>query len=262
MYRKLNKKRLFQQIAFVSSLAVLSSCSWFFSSDFDSDGGGGNFSVDFSNGGLAIGTVVAANGRKALKPFERWRYADQLASHVLLANPDLEGKVDSYEYVSRRVGKPFASLVQGYRLEGDLSQQAIEQFRQFELRRKYLLMATITPLEQEIQLPPDRVQIPGDLNKEVEDYEEVRYQTVRLASVRVQLYDTESATKIAEREFRSDDNGVSIATERESRKYVGNSLLATLSNIATDPNGDGKYPPAPSRDVVLNYIWERIAEAI
>ena len=94
MYRKLNKKRFFQQIAVASSIAVLSSCSWFFSSEFDNDGGGGNFSVDFSNGGLAIGTVVAANGRKALKPFERWRYADQLASHVLLANPDLEGKVE------------------------------------------------------------------------------------------------------------------------------------------------------------------------
>ena len=264
MYQKLNKKSILLRLVISASVFVLSSCSWIFTDDFGGDGGsvGRGFPVDFSNGGLALGAVVNGRGRPALKPFERWRYADQLASHILLANPELEGQVDSYEYVSRRVGQPFASLVQGYRLEGDLSSRAIEQFRQHQLRRKYLMMVTITPLDQEIPLTPDREEVAGNLNKEVQDYYEERYQTIRLASVRVQVYDTESAAKVADREFRSDDNGVALATERQSKKYVGNSILAKLSNIATDPNGEGKHPKAPSREVVLNYIWERVAESI
>jgi len=88
-----------------------------------------------ATGGLAIGAVVSANGRDALKPYQRWRYADQLASYILHANPQLHGQVDSYEYVSKRMGKPFANLLKSYRLTGDLDGESLDALRSAELRQ-------------------------------------------------------------------------------------------------------------------------------
>jgi len=55
-----------------------------------------SYEQDRLPGGLVVGAVVNAEGRSALKPYQRWRYADQVASHILAVNPGLSGHVDSY----------------------------------------------------------------------------------------------------------------------------------------------------------------------
>ena len=260
MYQKLNKSSQIKCFLIAVSAALLTSCT----NGHIGSGSGGGISIDFSDEGLAVGTVVHAQGRSALAPYQRWRLADQLASHILYSSPHLEGKVDSYEYVAKRVGEPFGSLVQSYRLEGDLSDRALSVFRDAELRRRYLMMVSISPLEESIELHPDASPVVGQMNREVKDYYDMRYQTIRLAEIRVQVYDTFSASKVSDQVYRSDDNGVSLARERNSRQYVGNSLLAALSNSASNgfKHSSNAYPPAPSNDDVMNYLWRGIASSL
>jgi len=228
----------------------------------DGYGYGGGARAEVPESGLAIGAVVAAQGRSALKPYKHWRHADRLASHILNANPHMQGRIDSYEYVSKRMGAPFKELVKSYRLNGDLDAEALNAVRSAQLRRRYLMMVSILPNEETIELSPDKEAVIGRLNEDVDDYYDVRYQTIRLASVRVQVYDTVSGQKLSDDIFRSDDGGVSLAAERNSRKYVGNSIVATISNSATNGFRESEYPPAPANDTVYNYLWGRIARGV
>ena len=212
--------------------------------------------------GLAVGAVVSANGRDALKPYQRWRYADQLASHILAANPQLQGQVDSYEYVSKRMGAPFAKLVKGYRQTGDLDGLALDALRSAELRRRHLMMVNILPFEEVNELSSDSKDIVGRYNDEVDDYYDVSYQTIRVLALRVQVYDTVAGSKIYDDIFRSDHGGVSLASERTARKYVGNSVVATLSNSLTSGFRDNEYPPAPKTEDVFRFLWGKIAEVV
>ncbi len=260
MYQKLNKLSQIKGFAVAASIALLSACA-FSPSERDDSG----LSIDFSRDGLAVGAVVHATGRPALQPFERWRHADQLASHILYSNPQLEGQVDSYEYVAKRVGEPFNSLVQSYRLEGDISSRALQVFSEKKLRRRYLMMVSILPIEESIELQPDAQPVVGRMNRSVEDYFDMKYQTIRLAALRVQVYDTVAARKVADRVFRTDDKGVSLATTRHRRRYVGNSLLAALANSVTNgfrDSGSAQYPAAPSIDDVMNYLWRGVASSL
>jgi len=111
-----------------------------------------SYEQDRLPGGLVVGAVVNAEGRSALKPYQRWRYADQVASHILAVNPGLSGHVDSYEYMAARVGKPLDSLLKGYRREGRFNSDAIEALTQSQLRRRYLMMVNILPNEQSFPL--------------------------------------------------------------------------------------------------------------
>jgi len=64
---------------------------------------------------------------------------------------------------------------------------------------------------------------------------------------------------------RSDDGGRTLANESRSRKYVGNSVLAAISNsISNGLNGtvNGAYPAPPDREAVLNRIWNSIATQV
>ena len=211
--------------------------------------------------GIAVGAVVSLGGSK-LEPYQRWRYADQLASYILEANPDLKGRVDSYQYVSRRMGKPFETLVKAYRLDGELRGAALDALTAAQLRRRHLMMVSILPVDEEIQLPPERKAVIGRLNAEVDDYYTTQYQTIRLLALQVQVYDTVTGNLVSEEIFRSDDDGVSWATERKSVEYVGNSLLATLSNSALKTIQPGAYPKAPDRDDLIDGIWQRVAASV
>lgn len=266
MYQKLNKSSQIKQFLVICSVALLSSCSWSaydgYSDERGSHDGATALSIDFSQGGLAVGAVVNAHGRSPLRAFERWKKADQLASHILYSNPQLQGSVDSYEYVSKRVGEPFESLIQSFRLEGDLSDRALQAFKAAELRRRYLMLVSISPHEESIELQPELDPVIGQMNREIEDYYDARYQTIRLSAVRVQVYDTQQASKVFDQEFRSDDGGVALASERQSREYVGNSLLAALTNSAANGFKRTGYPAAPDKDDVMIYIWQRIANSL
>ena len=272
MFQKLYKWKQIQRITMVCLLGSFSvSCA--FLPPLEGESGQSSIGRQGSNidgvdsfagatGGLAIGAVVSANGRDALKPYQRWRYADQLASYILHANPQLHGQVDSYEYVSKRMGKPFANLLKSYRLTGDLDGESLDALRSAELRRRYLMMVNILPFEEINELSPDSNGVVGKYNEEVDDYYDVQYQTIRVLALRVQVYDTAAGSKIYDDIFRSDHGGVSLATERTSRKYVGNSLVATLSNSFSNGFRDNEYPPAPKTDDVFQFLWGRIAEEV
>lgn len=253
MYQKLYKLIPFKRLALLPALAFLvSSCQSF-------DPCGGN---QCPPEGLIVGAVVHAQGRSALQPFERWRYADQLASHILASHPQLSGSVDSYQYLSRRMGTPLNPLIQSYRLDGELSTRALESLKRAELRRRYLLLASILPNEQSFPLKPDIEPVIGQLNSEVHDYYDLNRQTILMTGVRVQVYDTYSQRKVFDKVVASDDGNHMLATQSRSRQYVGNSLLASISNTvsnALNGSASGAYPAPPKRDDVLTHIWGRIA---
>lgn len=213
--------------------------------------------------GLVVGAVMNANGRSSLSSHQRWRYTDQLASSILTANPELSGSIDSFEYLNRRVGAPLKTVLQNYRLEGNLNGQSLEVLKNAQLRRRYLMLASILPNEQSFPVKQDLEPVIGQLNRDVHDYYDLNRQTVLLTAVRVQIYDTYTGRQISDTVVRSDDGGRMLATESRSRKYVGNSLLASISNsIANGLNGSvaGAYPAPPKRDDVLAQIWKRVAE--
>jgi len=254
MYQKLYKSKQFKRFASLFGLALfVSACH---------QGCQPPIAEQYAPSGLVVGAVVNAPGRPVLRSFERWRYADQLASRILDSNPELSGSVDSYEYLSRRVGAPLSSLLQSFRLEGDLSERALHAFKHAELRRRYLMMVTILPEEQSFPLKPDIKPVVGQMNREVQDYYDLNRQTILLTAVRVQVYDTVSARMVSSAVIRSDDGGRMLATENSSRKYVGNSLLASISNSVSNAlNGSisGAYPKPPKHDDVLERIWTRVA---
>lgn len=218
-----------------------------------------------ARGGLAVGFVVNSGSAAALKSHERRRYADKLASAILEFNPSLSGHLDSYTYVSTRVGKPFSNLISGYRLEGDLSERAFRQFSDAQLRRRYLMLATISSVDQVVELPADVKPRSGPSNYNLGDYEEVKMHTVRLNAVRVQVYDLLANRKIRDDIFSSDDQDMMLATKSEGRRYVGNSLLAAIANGVSNRirhGGDLNHPRAPGRDMTLDYLWRRVAQSL
>lgn len=270
MYQKLYNWKQIRRIATVSIGALLlAAChSCVVPPDPDNQFGnrlGDQYGDRIDPSGLVVGAVISSAGGPQLKPFERWRYADQLASTILHNNPELSGHIDSYEYLVKRVGEPLNSLLQGYRLEGDLSDRALETLKRKQLRRRYLMLVTLLPNEQSLPLKPDMQPVIGPINREVQDYYDLNRQTVLLTSVRVQVYDTVSARKISDITVRSDEGGRMLATESKSRKYVGNSLLASISNsvsnVINGGAGDG-YPAAPRKDDVLAFIWGHVAEKL
>ena len=103
------------------------------------------------------------------------------------------------------------------------------------------------------------------MNREVKDYYDQNRQTILLTAVRVQVFDTVTGSKISDNLVRSDDGDRMLATESRSRQYVGNSVLATITNAVSNAlsnSPEGQYPPPPKRDDVLNHIWTRIAEQV
>ena len=91
----------------------------------------------------------------ALKPYERSNHAYDIARNILSANPRLRGNISGYRYVSQRVGKNFKSFVNRFRLEGDLSRGALAEFKHRKMERRFLLLATISPLDEIIELPAE-----------------------------------------------------------------------------------------------------------
>lgn len=285
MYQKMYKLRVLRVAAIASALTLLSACSILGGSDwsfYKAQGHGGHAhrhgngssnalpggSADLSgqdpngyeNGfppedGIAIGAVVRAGGDSTLKNYQRWKYSDQIASHMLASNPELQGRVDSYKYVSKRIGNPYGAILEGYRLEGDLTSNALQQIQGYKLRRRFLLLASILPYEETTELPPERKVVTGRLNPEVEDYYDVRYQTIRDLAVKIHVYDTVSGHKVFEDVFHSAQTGKSLATEKKSRKYEGNSVLGAFSNTAANGFKDPSHPKPPRKDDVLQYIW-------
>ncbi len=218
-----------------------------------------------SVGGLAVGFVVNHESSKSLKSYQRHLYSDQLATFILENNPQLKGNIDSYNYVSTRIGKPFESLINSYKLEGDLSPRALTQLKNAQLRRRFLMLVSILPVDEEIQMSVDVEPVLGAAYPEVEDYEDVRYQTGRLKAVKVQVYDTSQGRKVLDQIYSSDHGGLLLAAERNGRRYVGNSLLGAMANSVTNRirnSGSSGHPPAPSSAATLNYIWERIAKSM
>lgn len=230
-------------------------------------GGAGSISQSsLVNEGLAVGFVTNHGDIGAFKPYQRLRYANKLASAILESNPRLQGQVDSYSYVSARMGKePFKSLVNSYRLEGDLGPRALEQLKTAQLRRRYLMLATISPVDEAIQLPVDVQPAAGRSNPDVEDYQDVELHTVRLKAVRVQIYDTYTRRKIQDNTYSSDDQDIMLATRRKGTRYLGNSLFGALANGVANSvkqSSDSVHPPAPSSEQTLDYLWRRIAQTV
>lgn len=216
-----------------------------------------------SSDGLAVGFITKSGKGTALKPYQRSRYADRLASSILASNPGLRGRVDSYAYVSARIGSPFNDVINSYRLEGDLSPRSLVQLKSAQLRRRYLMLATISDIDEAIELPVDVNPVVGPSNPEVDDYQDVRFQTVRLKAIRVQMYDTHSASKIMDKIYSSDDRDIMLATERSGRRYVGNSLLGAFANSVSNRvkrASDVEHPPAPTSEQTLDYLWGQIAQ--
>lgn len=215
--------------------------------------------------GLAVGFVANHGEMPALKPYQRARYADKLASAILESNPRLQGNLDSYRYFAARMGKPTADIINGYRLEGELSPRALKQLQIGQLRRRYLMLATISPVNEAIELPVGVTPVVGPANADVDDYEELRFQTVRLKAVRVQLYDTRKGVKVQDRIYRSDDQDIMLASERSGTRYLGNSLLGALANSVSNRvrrSSDVKHPPAPGSELTLDYLWRQIARSL
>lgn len=212
--------------------------------------------------GLAVGFVTNSGKGAALKAYQRSRYTDRLASSILATNPRFRGQVDSYAYVSARIGAPFKDLINSYRLEGDLSPRSLRQIQSAQLRRRYLMLATISDIDEAIELPVEVNSVVGPSNPDVDDYQDVRFQTVRLKAIRVQMYDTQAATKIMDKIYSSDDQDIMLATERSGRRYVGNSLLGAFANSVSNRvrrASDVEHPPAPSSEQTLDYLWGLIA---
>ena len=214
--------------------------------------------------GLVVGAVLNAGNGSALAAHERWRYADQLASHILDVNPQLRGNIDSYQYLSKRVGKPLGPILQGYRLSGELSEDALDALKAAQLRRRYLMLASISSREESLPLKPDLEPVVGPRNRDVHDYYELKRQTVLNTAVRVQVYDTYTGRKIHEDIISSHDDGRMLATENRSRKYVGNSVVAAISNTITNglTGSSAAYPAPPKRDDVLARMWSNLAEKL
>lgn len=216
-------------------------------------------------GGLAVGFVVNSGGGAALKAHQRQRYSDKLASAILEENPEMSGNLDSYAYVSARVGKPFAGLVNSYRLEGTLSPRAIDQLHAAQLRRRYLLLATIAPIDQIVELPAEVRPRSGPANLDVEDYQDVRLHTVRLKAVKIEVYDLLARRKMMEKILSSDDQNSMLATQSGGQRYVGNSLLAAIANSVGNRirhGGDLKYPGAPDQQRTLDHLWRQVARSL
>lgn len=209
-----------------------------------------------------MGFVVNSGKSSALKDYQRANYTDKLASAILAANPALEGRLDSHRYVSARVGDPMADLIKSFRLEGELSDRAMNQLHNAQLRRRYLMLATISPIDQVIELQADVKRRSGPANYNLEDYEDVRLHTVRLKAVRVQTYDLVTRRRIQDETYSSDDHDTMLATEVEGRRYVGNSLLAAIANGFSNRikyGGDLDHPAAPASDRTLDHLWRQIA---
>jgi len=249
---------LIRTIALSIALAVLAGCAKD-SSQWSSSGSA------VAQDGLAVGFVVNSGKESSLKNHERLRYADKLASAILEFNPAMAGNLDSYGYVEARVGKPFSDLVNSYRLEGDLSDRAMGQFHSAQLRRRYLMLATISPIDQVVELQAEVNPKSGPSNYDLEDYEEVRLHTVRLKAVRVQVYDLRARRKIQDEVYSSDAQNTMLATEAEGRRYVGNSLLAAIANGVSNRiqhGGDLDHPKPPAQEVTLDHLWRQIAQSL
>ena len=213
-------------------------------------------------GGLAVGFVTTSGSASALKPYQRARYADRLASAILEMNPGLTGQVDSYSYVSARIGKPFGDMVKSYRLEGQLSKSFLRQLKTSQLRRRYLMLASILDIDKTYELPVEVTPLSGPSNPDLKDYQNVRFHTVRFKAVNVQVYDTHNGRKIIDEIISSDQQDVMLASERSGRRYLGNSLLGALANSVSNRvqgASDTDHPRAPSADVALDYLWRQIA---
>ncbi len=231
-----------------------------------SDGFGSINQSSLVSEGLAVGFVTNHSDIAAFKPYQRLRYANKLASAILESNPRMQGQVDSYSYVSARMGKTaFKSVIDSYRLEGDLGPRALEQLKAAQLRRRYLMLATISPVDEAIQLPVDVRPAAGRSNPDVEDYQDVELHTVRLKAVRVQVYDTYAGRKVQDETYSSDDQDIMLATHRTGRRYLGNSLFGALANSVANSvkqSSDSEHPPAPSSEQTLDYLWRRIAQNV
>jgi len=217
------------------------------------------------SGGLAVGFVVNSQGGSKLKPYERHRYADQLASYILRNNPGLHGNIDSYAYVSARMGTVFNPFLDGFRLEGELGKRALEQVKQASLRRRFLMLASIYPVDDTLELPVTVDSVEGISNPELADYEDVRFQTARLKAVRLLVYDTVKGRRVLDKVYSSGDDNRVFATERTGRRYKGNSLLGALANSVSNRvrrASDVNHPPPPSEAETLKYIWRRISESL
>lgn len=250
---------LLRTIALSIALAGLAACAK------DSGWWSGPAASAVKQDGLAVGFVVNSGQSSSLKSHQRLRYADKLASAILEYNPALTGSLDSYEYVSARVGKPFADLVNSYRLEGSLSDRALNQFYEAQLRRRYLMLASISPVDKVFELQAEVNPKSGPANYDLEDYEDVRLHTVRLNEVRVQVYDLRARRMIQDKVYRSDNQDTMLATEAQGRRYVGNSLLAALANGVSNRvrhGGDIDHPKAPERDVTLDHLWKQVAQSL
>jgi len=215
--------------------------------------------------GLAVGFVVKSHGSAALKAYERSNHAYDIARNILAANPRLRGNLSGYRYVSQRVGKNFKSFIDRYRLEGDLSRSALNDLKRAQLQRRFLLLATLAPLDEIIELPPEVEPIVGSSNPQTGDYERVRLQTMRLNAVKVQVYDTWRGRKVLEQIVRSDDKNRMFATERSGVRYKGNSLMGALANSVSNRiahTSDIRHPPPPNKRDALNFLWRRIAQSV
>lgn len=211
--------------------------------------------------GLIVGAVMNA-GTEELKDYQRWRYADRLASNILDVNPQLSGNIDSYQYLSKRIGKkPLKSLLESYRLNGEFSGSALDALKTAQLRRRYLMMARLSSYEESLPLKPDNEPVVGPYNREVHDYYDYNRQTVLRTAVMVQVYDTYTGSKIHEEIITSHDGGHMLATQNSAKQYVGNSVAAAITNtIANGLTGSSAaYPAPPSKDAVLDLIWRRVA---
>ncbi len=215
--------------------------------------------------GLAVGFVVNSGESSALKAYQRLRHTDKLASAILHYNPGLSGKIDSYGYVSARIGDGFSELINSYRLEGELSSRAINQLRASQLRRRYLMLAMIAPIDQVVELPAEVKPRSGPRNLDLNDYEDVRLHTVRLNVVRVEVYDTVSGQRVFQQEYSSDDQNTMLAAEEDGVRYVGNSLLAAIANGVSNRirhGADLKHPSAPDKDLTLDHLWRQVAQSL
>jgi len=215
--------------------------------------------------GMAVGFVVKSHGASKLEAYEQSNHAYDIARNILSANPRLRGNLSGYRYVSKQLGKNFKSFVDRYRLEGDLSRSALEDLKRVHLHRRFLLLATIEPLDEIIELPPEVETIVGSANPETPDYERVRLQTMRLNEVRVQVYDTWQGRKVLQQVIRSDDKNRMFATERSGVRYTGNSLLGALANSVSNRialTSDIRHPPPPKKRDALNFLWRRLAQSV
>ena len=123
-------------------------------------------------------------------------------------------------------------------------------------------MATIQPLDEVIELPPEITPVAGSSNHDVKDYERVRLQTVRLNAVHVRVYDTWRGNIVLDQVVRSDEQNLMIATERSGIRYRGNSLLGELANSVSNRDSDVTHPPPPDKRDALDFLWRRFAQSV